>query len=90
MFPIPLPPCVAVQDVGSYGESGDEADKEEEDEECDEGEGRKLDLGVLSKEPHPCLAEGHFSVFNSPRVGPATVQDVSYNIDMDGFVVLSK
>ena len=81
-----------MQDVVSCGgESGDEADEEEEEEECNGGEGRKLlNLEVLSKEPHPCLAEGHFSVFNSPHVGPATVHNVNYNMDMDGFVVLSK
>lgn len=77
------------QDVGSHGEeSGGEAD--EENEESDNEHRRMIDLEVLSKDPHPSLAAGSFSVFNCQRVGPAKVQDVSYDLDMDGFVVLSK
>ena len=74
------------QDIGQ--ESGGEAD--EEIEESDDEHRRMIDLEVLSKDPHPSLTAGSFSVYNSQRVGPAKVQDVSYDLDMDGFVVLSQ
>jgi hypothetical protein len=50
-----------------------------------------IDLESLSKTPHPCLAAGNFSVFNSPDVAPLRLaEEVEYTIDMDGVVVLSK
>ena len=62
--------------------SGSDFDTDEEEE--------RIDLEALSKDPHPCLAVGQFSIFNSPRVQPANLQDVTYTLDMDGVVVLSK
>ena len=67
-----------------------EADNEESEEEEDM-DGRKIDLEMLSKETHPCLVNGKFSIFNSPNVGLASsIQDITYNLDMDGFIVLSR
>ncbi len=51
----------------------------------------RIDLEILSKETHTCLVKGNFSVFNSPNVGLVTrIQEVTYGLDMDGFVVLSR
>ena len=63
------------QDAG--GQSGDEVF-----EESDEEGGERINLEALSKDQHPCLAEGSFSIFNSPQVHPATVDDVIYNMDL--------
>ena len=49
-------------------------------------ERRKTDRDWLSKDPHPCMMEGDFSIFDSPNVGVAS----TYSLDMDGFVVLSR
>ena len=51
-----------------------------------------IDMEVLSKDPHPCMIKGDFSIFNSPNVGVARGIDVTYTLDMDsfGFVVLSR
>ena len=62
----------------------------ESDIEESENSGLKLDLQDLSRDPHPCLLKGDFSVFNSPNVGLASMTDVTYSLDMDGFVVLSR
>ena len=45
--------------------------------------------GLAVEGPHPCMMEGDFSIFNSPNVGVARGNDVTYSLDMDGFVVLS-
>lgn len=66
-----------------------EADNEESEEE--EEEDMDVDLEMLSKETHPCLVKGNFSIFNSPNVGLASsTQDVTYTLDMDGFLVVSR
>ena len=44
----------------------------------------------LSKDEHPCLVKGDFSIFHSNAVGKATTRDVNYTMDMDGVVVLSR
>ena len=53
-------------------------------------EENSIDLESLSKYPHPCLASGNFSIFNSPDVVPLRLaREMECIIDMDG-VVLSK
>ena len=77
------------QDVRNHGQES--RGKADENEESDNEHRRMIDLEVLSKDPHPSLAAGSFSVFNCQHVGPAKVQDVSYyDLDMDGFIVLLK
>ena len=56
-----------------------------------ESEENSIDLESLSKHPHPCLASGNFSIFNSPDVVPLRLaREMEYTVDMDGVVVLSK
>ena len=48
-------------------------------------------LEDLSKEAHPCLVKGDFSIFYSQSVKIVTsADDVGYSLDMDGIVVLSR
>ena len=50
-----------------------------------------IDLETLSNHPHPCMAPGYFSIFNSPDVAPLRLaRELEYSIDMDGVVVFSK
>ena len=62
----------------------------EESGESDEEPTGELSLEELSKETHPCLVKGDFSIFNSSSVEIASSTDIGYTLDMDGIVVLSR
>ena len=63
----------------------------EESGESDEEVSRKPTLEDLSKEVHPCLVKGDFSIFHGQSVKIVTSDDdVSYSLEKDGIVVLSR
>jgi hypothetical protein len=80
-----------LQEIDYFAEESDHGEADNESDEEEGLGGRRIDLEILSKETHPCLVKGNFSVFNSPNVGLVTqIQEVTYGLDMDGFVVLSR
>ena len=78
-----------VQDVEQLGGEWRSDMEEEETEESDE-HAIIIDLQGLACSTHPLLEKGRFSIYNSPRVQPATVPEVTYTLDMDGVIALSK
>lgn len=70
-------------------------DSENDDDDKEEPTGgdieEQISLEDLTNCLHPCLAEGDFSIYHSPQVREVlNPREVTYSIDLDGVIVLSK